>query len=97
MSGPEDYRRACRIVVGGKVQGVGFRWFTRRAAQELGLAGRVRNLPDGRVEVEALGEPGRLDDLRGRLRQGPPGAHVTGLEEQEISPIPEWDGFVIDR
>ncbi|HKI04778.1 MAG TPA: acylphosphatase [Thermoanaerobaculia bacterium] len=91
-------RRACRIVVSGKVQGVGFRWFTRRAAQELGgLAGRVRNLPDGRVEVEALGEPERLDSLRERLRQGPPGARVASLEEQEISPIPDWDGFVIDR
>lgn len=97
MSGAEDRRRACRIVVSGKVQGVGFRWFTRRAAQDLGLAGRVRNLPDGRVEVEAAGEPERLDDLRGQLRQGPPGARVIGLEEQEISPIPEGDGFVIDR
>jgi acylphosphatase len=90
-------RRACRIVLSGKVQGVGFRWFTRRAAQELGLAGRVRNLPDGRVEVETLGEPERLDSLRERLRQGPPGARVITLEEQEISPIPDWDGFVIDR
>ena len=96
MSAPEG-RRACRMVLGGKVQGVGFRWFTRRAALELGLSGRVRNLPDGRVEVEALGEPGRLDAFRVRLRQGPPGARVTGLEEQEISPVPEWDGFVIDR
>jgi len=96
VSGGGD-RRACRIVISGKVQGVGFRWFTRRAARELGLAGRVRNLPDGRVEVEAAGEPGRLDDFRARLRQGPPGARVAGLEEQELSPVPDWDGFVIDH
>lgn len=90
-------RRACRLVLSGRVQGVGFRWFTRKAAQELGVAGRVRNLPDGRVEVEAAGEPGSLDAFRERLREGPSGSRVTGLEELEISPVPEWDGFVIDR
>ena len=91
-------RQAFRIWVSGRVQGVGFRWFTRRAVQEVGgLAGRVRNLPDGRVEVEVAGEPGHIEVLRQRLRQGPSGSGVTGLEEIEISPVPDWDGFVIDR
>lgn len=91
-------RRAFRIWVNGRVQGVGFRWFTRRAAQEVGsLAGRVRNLPDGRVEVEVAGEPERVEALRQRLRQGPSGSRVTGLEEIELSPVPDWDGFDIDR
>jgi acylphosphatase len=49
------------------------------------------------VEVEVAGEAVRLDAFRDRLRQGPPGARVTGLEEHEISPVPEWDGFIIDR
>ena len=49
--------RAFRIRLGGRVQGVGFRWYTRREAQELGLPGRVRNLPDGGVEVEVAGDP----------------------------------------
>ncbi len=90
--------RAFRILVSGRVQGVGFRWFARQAAREVGgLTGRVRNLADGRVEVEMAGETGKLDALRERLRQGPPGARVSGLEEQEISPVPEWDGFIIDR
>lgn len=89
--------KAFRIHLSGKVQGVGFRWFTRKAAQELGLTGRVRNLPDGRVEAEVAGEPERLEAFRERLRQGPPGSRVTELVEQEISPVPDWDGFVIDR
>ncbi len=89
--------QAFQIRLSGKVQGVGFRWFTRQAARELRLTGRVRNLPDGRVEVEVAGGSEPLEAFRGRLRQGPPGARVTGLEEQEISPVPAWDGFVIDR
>lgn len=90
-------RRAFRFRVSGRVQGVGFRWFTREAGRELGLAGRVRNLPDGRVEVAAVGGPERLEAFRERLRQGPQGAWVTGIEEEEIPTVPEWDGFVIDR
>ena len=89
--------RAFRIRIDGRVQGVGFRWFVRRAAQELGLAGRVRNLPNGQVEVEAAGDPERLEAFRGRLRQGPPGARVAGMTEQELSPVPAWEGFVIDH
>src|SRR5205085_7261348 len=73
---------AFRFWVSGRVQGVGFRWYVRRAAQELGLAGRVRNLPDGRVEAEAAGEPEALNAFRARLREGPPGARVTRLEEE---------------
>ena len=89
--------RALRLWLSGHVQGVGFRWFVRRAAQELGVTGRVRNLADGRVEVEAKGEPEALNALRAQLRQGPPGSRVTRLEEEEMSAVPDWDGFTIDR
>jgi acylphosphatase len=90
--------QAFRIRVSGRVQGVGFRWFVRQAAGEVGgLTGRVRNLADGRVEVEVAGDGSRLEAFRERLRQGPPAARVAGLEEQEISPVPAWDGFDIDR
>jgi len=88
---------AVRMLLSGRVQGVGFRWFTRAAAQELGLAGLVRNLPDGRVEVEVAGGPEGLEAFRRRLREGPPGARVEALEEQELDTVPAWDGFRIDR
>ena len=69
-----------RFVVSGRVQGVGFRYFVVRKAEALGLAGWVRNLPDGSVEVLASGEGGPVDALEGRLWQGPPHAHVAGVE-----------------
>ncbi|KUG51598.1 acylphosphatase [Serinicoccus chungangensis] len=59
------------IFVRGRVQGVGFRWWTRARALELGLVGHARNLPDGRVEVSAQGEPGAVDGLVDLLREDP--------------------------
>ena len=67
------------VRVTGVVQGVGFRWFVRERARRLGLAGWVRNLPDGSVEVAAAGEAGQLDLLRGELMKGPSGARVEAL------------------
>lgn len=51
------------IFVRGRVQGVGFRWWTRARALELGLVGHARNLPDGRVEVQAQGERSAIEAL----------------------------------
>lgn len=66
--------------VTGRVQGVGFRWWTRSLATRLGLTGAVRNLPDGSVVVHARGSDERLRDLRAHLEEGPPGAHVSRVE-----------------
>jgi acylphosphatase len=68
------------VRVTGVVQGVGFRWFVRERARRLGLAGWVRNLPDGSVEVAASGEAGQLELLRGELMKGPTGAQVAAVE-----------------
>jgi acylphosphatase len=68
-------------VVHGRVQGVGFRYFVMREARALGLSGWVRNQDDGSVEVEAEGRRDPLDALVERLRRGPPGARVAGVEE----------------
>lgn len=67
------------IIVEGMVQGVGFRWFTARAAQGLGLAGFVRNLGNGSVEVEAEGERGIVEELIAELKVGPRAADVQDL------------------
>ncbi len=80
----------------GAVQGVGYRWFARAAAQELGLSGWARNRDDGTVEVEAEGEPQALDEFVSRLRAGPPAAAVDAIEVQERRPRGER-GFTIRR
>jgi acylphosphatase len=69
----------------GRVQGVGFRWYTRVVARRLQLAGWVRNLPDGTVEVAASGREDKLEELRGLLRRGPDGASVSDIIE--LDPI----------
>jgi acylphosphatase len=74
-----------RWLVSGRVQGVGFRWFVALHAQEGQLAGWVRNLPDGRVEVVARGEQEALAALEAVLRSGPRSARVEHVEKQDIS------------
>ncbi len=69
-----------RFRVSGRVQGVGFRAAACSQARRLGLAGWVRNLADGRVELLAQGEAARLDSLFAWLQRGPPAAGVTGIE-----------------
>ena len=69
---------ATRVVarVEGRVQGVGFRYFVQFRARELRLAGAVRNLPSGSVQVEAEGPREALETLIQELHQGPPAARV---------------------
>jgi acylphosphatase len=74
---------ARRWFVSGRVQGVGFRYFVERAAEQLSLRGYVRNLDDGRVEVYAVGPQETLSQLAGMLRVGPRWADVRRVEEQE--------------
>ena len=69
-----------RWLVSGMVQGVGFRMFVLHEAQRLGLAGYVRNRPDGSVEAVASGETVELERLERALRAGPPAARVERVE-----------------
>lgn len=76
-------RRAVRLMVGGHVQGVGFRWWVVGEARALGVDGWVRNRRDGRVEVLAVGEDRALDRLTSALASGPPGARVTSVDPED--------------
>lgn len=66
-------------ILNGRVQGVGFRYFVRQYALQLGLAGWVRNLHSGAVELRAEGPRAALEQLVLAMRQGPPGAVVDDV------------------
>ncbi len=88
--------KAVRIAVFGRVQGVGFRYFTERAARTLGLVGWVRNRPDGSVEVYAEGSGDRLDEFQAYLRDGPPLARVDRLDVSEMVPHAIYERFRVE-
>ena len=88
-------RRARRFLISGRVQGVGFRFFTEEAASREGLSGWVRNLPDGRVEASAEGEAEALERFERRVRQGPRGARVEHVEIEDVAPDGRDTGFFI--
>jgi acylphosphatase len=87
---------AAEIFVSGDVQGVGYRFFTQRAATELGLSGWARNLYDGRVQVEAEGPRVKVEELLARLRVGPRLASVTDVAVTWKAAIGTARGFTID-
>ncbi len=91
-----EQRLVARVV--GRVQGVGFRWWTRRQANALGLAGWVMNADDERsVELVAEGPAASLDELERLLRVGPDGARVERVDTRREPASGEFDGFGIMR
>jgi acylphosphatase len=84
-SAVREEQAARRYYVSGMVQGVGYRYFSRGAARKLGLAGYVRNLTDGRVEVYAIGPPADLNALRDELHRGPHSSRVSSVAEEPAS------------
>ncbi len=93
MKGEETSGRRLRLR--GRVQGVGFRYFTRRLATSMGLRGAVRNLSDGSVEVLVAGPERTVEAFVAALAEGPSGARVTGIDEERLSAQPAWEGFEI--
>ena len=83
---------AKRVVIGGRVQGVGFRAWMVREAQSLGVWGWVRNRPGGTVEAVVHGETDAVEELLRRCRRGPLLAEVRTIDESEAEP-PEEEGF----
>jgi acylphosphatase len=89
-------RASLHAVVSGIVQGVFYRRFVLQDATGLGLRGRVRNLSDGRVEVEAEGDRRKLEQLIKWLREGPPGAQVTDVVTEWSEHRGEHKDFRVD-
>jgi acylphosphatase len=83
------------ITVGGRVQGVGYRYYVRSRAKELQITGFVRNSYGGKVVIEAEGEKKDLDTLLDYLRIGPPLARVIHLDISESSYKNSFEGFEI--
>jgi acylphosphatase len=85
MSGAGVVRES--YVVTGRVQGVGFRWFTRQLASRLGVGGWVANQPDGSVTGEVEGRPNRVEEFLAELQQGPAGSEVSGVQHQPVEAL----------
>lgn len=97
MSDPDRHRRM-RARVSGRVQGVGFRWWTLRQAESLGLVGWVVNREDERsVELLVEGLPEALDALERLLHQGPPGAWVDTVDTSREAASGEFTRFTISH
>ena len=73
-----------RVRVSGRVQGVGYRSFTRSQAAELGVKGWVKNLPGGGVEALLQGESKTVGELLSLMKEGPAGALVSGMDISEV-------------
>ena len=78
--------RAVEVRVTGRVQGVSFRWYAVREARRLGLAGWVRNEPDGSVAAHLEGPDDAVQEMVAWCRQGPPAAAVDGIEVDDVPP-----------
>jgi acylphosphatase len=72
------------LLVRGRVQGVGFRWWTQREAERLGVQGTVRNLVDGSVEVMARASAETMERFEDSVRRGPPMADVASVERVDF-------------
>ena len=93
MSEPKQARK---FLISGTVQGVGFRYFTQRAAAKIKVGGYVKNLSDGRVEVLVIGTPQQLREMRTVLERGPRFSSVSNVREETVQPDAQYEhGFVI--
>jgi acylphosphatase len=87
--------RRVRVIVRGLVQGVGFRYHTKKQGTALGLKGFVRNTDSDSVEVEAEGNENAINELIAWLRTGPPHAAVESVELEEQTPTGAEHSFEI--
>ena len=88
-------QKRVRVLIDGRVQGVCFRMETRQAAEERGVEGWVRNLPNGKVEAVFEGEDTKVQSMLQWCETGPPLARVNRVEVENETPTDEFEGFRI--
>ncbi|MCC6276931.1 MAG: acylphosphatase [Oligoflexia bacterium] len=88
---------AKRVLISGKVQGVGFRFHSFERAVALGLKGWVQNLPDGRVELVIFGESSAIDEMLSWAQKGPPSADVKKVDVESFAGEDPKEDFFIKR
>jgi acylphosphatase len=88
--------RAKHIIVHGRVQGVGFRYFVQHAGNRLGLCGDVRNCPDSTVEIDVEGDAAKIADLIRQVEKGPTMARVQRVDVIDIPVKGTYSSFSIE-
>ena len=83
------------ITISGRVQGVGFRYYALYKAEELNIAGWIKNTPEGNVEIEASGEAQNLDSFIDWMKMGPDRAYIERFAVSELSPKRTFTHFII--
>ncbi|HEY9880757.1 MAG TPA: acylphosphatase [Leptolyngbyaceae cyanobacterium] len=89
--------KSMRAIVHGRVQGVGFRYYTQQEALRLGVTGYVRNLPNDTVEIVVEGADSQVDALLAWAHQGPPTALVTQVEISDQAVGGNFSSFSIEH
>ena len=87
---------ARQIVVRGRVQGVGFRYFVRETGMRLGLTGDVWNCEGGTVEIIVEGPPSEIAEFIREVEKGPPVSHVKRIEVRAVPPTGRYASFLVE-
>ena len=86
---------ARKYLFDGRVQGVGFRYATKQITKGFDVIGTVKNLDDGRVELQVMGEEGEIDEFIDEIHNSPLGHHIMEQEQFNISLLEDVKGFQI--
>lgn len=87
--------KAVQVYYEGRVQGVGFRYTTKRIAQGFDVSGTVRNLPDGRVELQVSGDQDEVDAFLAEIRESSLAGHIAAEHKYDIEISTPFKGFQI--
>lgn len=88
-------KKSVFLILTGRVQGVGFRYFAQHKAAELGISGWVSNTIDNKLEIEATGEPNKLEIFIDWMKTGPTRAIIKTVSVNEITPLRNFTNFTI--